>query len=149
MPYVDRPFPRTGLEGKFSFQYTVAAALLDGAVTVLSFSDERRFRPDMVALLPAITLLQSDGIPGELEKMWVEVTVELQNGQRVTARCNGPKGFWGLPPLRREEHLVKIRDCLGMRLRKEQTERCIQLVDGLDKLGPDGVRELIATVSNE
>ena len=34
MPYVDRPRPRTGLDGKFSFQYTVAAALLDGAVTV-------------------------------------------------------------------------------------------------------------------
>lgn len=95
MFYVDRPFPRTGLEGKFSFQYTVAAALLDGAVTVRAFSDERRLRPDMVALLPRVTLAQSDAIPGELEKMWVEVTVELNNGQHVTARCNGPKGFWG------------------------------------------------------
>jgi len=144
MPYVDRPLPRTGLEGKFSFQYTVAAALLDGAVTVRTFSDERRFRPDMVALLPLITLVQSDAIPGELEKMWVEVAVELYNGQRVTTTCNGPKGFWGLPPLAREEHLVKIRDCLGMRLGKAQTERCIQLVENLDKLESDGVRELIA-----
>ncbi len=144
MPYVDRPFPRTGLEGKFSFQYTVAAALLDGAVTVRTFSDERRFRPDMVNLLPSITLVQSDEIPGELEQMWVEITVELQDGQRVTARCNGPKGFWGLARLGREEHLVKIRDCLGMRLGKDATERCIQLVAELDKLGPEGVRELVA-----
>ncbi len=136
--------PRTGLEGKFSFQYTVAATLLDGAVTVRTFADERRFRQDIVALLPAIALIQSEEIPGELEKMWVEVTVEMQGGRRVTARCNGPKGFWGLPQLAREEHLVKIRDCLRMRLAKDQTERCIALVEDLDKLGPDSVRELIA-----
>jgi aconitate decarboxylase len=144
MPYVDRPLPRTGLEGKFSFQYTVTAALLDGAVNVRTFSDERRFRPDMVALLPLISLVESDTIPGELEKMWVEVTIELRDGQRQSVRCDGPKGFWGLPPLKREEHLVKIHDCLGMRLKSEQIERCIQLVEDLDKLESDGVRELIA-----
>jgi aconitate decarboxylase len=143
MPYVDRPAPRTGLEGKFSFQYTVAAALLDGAVGIGTFSDERRSRPDMVAFLPQVTLVQSETISGELEKMWVEVTVELQGGRR-TARCDGPKGFWGLPPLTREEHLVKIHDCFDRRLAKEQGERCIQLVEDLDNLEPDDVRELIA-----
>jgi len=144
MPYVDRPLPRTGLEGKFSFQYTVAAALLDGAVTVRTFSDERCFRQDMVALLPSIALRQSAEIPGELEKMWVEVSAELRDGRQVTARCRGPKGFWGLPPLAREEHLVKVRDCLNMRLAEDRTERCIALVADLDNLRPDGVRELIA-----
>jgi aconitate decarboxylase len=148
MPYVDRPLPRTGLEGKFSFQYTAAAALLDGAVNVRTFSDERRFRPDMVELLPLISLVQSDAIPGELEKMWVEVTVELRDGQRLTARCNGPKGFWGLSPLSREEHLVKIRDCLKTRLTEAQVERCIQLADDLDKLESSGVRELIVIAGN-
>lgn len=144
MPYIDRPLPHTGLEGKFSFQYTVTAALLDGAVTVRSFADERRYRHDMVHLLPLVTLIQSPDIPGELERMWVEVTVELQGGTRLTARCNGPKGFWGLPPLTRAEHLVKIRDCLGMRLPQDAVERCIQLVEDLDSLGPEEVRELIA-----
>src|SRR5262249_24566006 len=42
MPYVNRPRPRTGLDAKFSSQYTIAAALLDGAVTVRTFTDERR-----------------------------------------------------------------------------------------------------------
>ncbi len=144
MPYVDRPLPQTGLEGKFSFQYTVAAALLDGAVTVRSFSHERRYRHDMVDLLPLLTLVQSPDIPGELENMWVEVAVELQSGACLTARCNGPKGFWGLPPLTRAEHLVKIRDCLGMRLPQTAIEQCIQLVDDLDNLSPAQVRELIA-----
>lgn len=147
MPYVDRPSPRTGLDGKFSFQYTAAAALLDGAVTVRTFSEERRSRLDMVALLPRITLIQSSNIPGEMEKMWVEITVELADGRHETARCHGPKGFWGLAPLTRDEHLMKVRDCLGMRLSKEDSERCIQLVDSLDSLDHNGVRELITIAS--
>lgn len=147
MPYVDRPSPRTGLDGKFSFQYTTAAALLDGTVTVHTFSEERRMRPDMVALLPRITLVQSPAIPGEMEKMWVETDVELADGRRVTACCRGPKGFWGLPPLTRDEHLAKICDCLGMRLNERDCERCIQLVDSLDCLDHNGVRELITIAS--
>jgi aconitate decarboxylase len=149
MPYVDRPAPRTGLEGKFSFQYTVAAALLDGAVSVRTFSNDRRFRSDMVALLSTITLTQSEAIPGELEQMWVDITVELNDGRCETARCNGPRGFWGLPRLTRGEHLVKIRDCLRMRFGENETERCIQLVEDLDKLSPDSVRELTALASSQ
>ncbi|MBI3757234.1 MAG: MmgE/PrpD family protein [Deltaproteobacteria bacterium] len=143
MPYVDRPHPRTGLDGKFSFQYTVAAALLDGAVTVRTFTDERRFRSDMEKLLEVITIVQTDAIPGEMEKMWVDVEVELANGGRVASRCHGPRGFWGLPPLSRDEHLTKVCDCLEMRLTRDQTERCIQLAEKLDELEADGVQELV------
>jgi len=143
MPYVNRPRPHTGLDGKFSFQYTVAAALLDGVVTVRTFTDERRFRSDMEKLLEVITLVQTDAIPGEMEKMWVEVEAEAADEQRVVTRCHGPRGFWGLPPLSRDEHLTKVRDCLQMRLTHDQTERCIQLAEKLDKLDANGVQELV------
>ncbi|MGE0820890.1 MAG: MmgE/PrpD family protein [Candidatus Binatia bacterium] len=149
MPYVDRAAPRTGLEGKFSFQYTAAAALLDGAVTVQTFTDERRFRADIRALLSTITLVQSPKIPGELEKMWVDVTVELANGRHVAVTCRGPKGFWGLPPLTRDEHLRKVRDCLSSRLGPDEIERCIQLAEDLDRLDAGDVRELVEIVGRD
>ena len=42
-PYLDDvlvyPWPRTGLEGKFSLAYNVAAAMVDGAVTMATFDD--------------------------------------------------------------------------------------------------------------
>jgi len=41
MPYVDRPLPVTGLDGKFSFQYVAALALLDDGIDVPSFTDAR------------------------------------------------------------------------------------------------------------
>ena len=57
----DRPQPRSGLEGKFSFQYTVATALLDGKVGMDSFTDERRFSADMVQLLEKTELVRDSG----------------------------------------------------------------------------------------
>ncbi|MBM4258189.1 MAG: MmgE/PrpD family protein [Deltaproteobacteria bacterium] len=143
MPYVNRPAPRTGLDGKFSFQYTTAVALLDGEVTVGSFSDGRRFRADMAALLPTITVIQSPEIPDVMEKMWVDVTVALVDGRQETATCRGPKGFWGTP-LSREEHLVKVRDCLATRLDPSAVARCIELVENLQSLDTNGVHELIS-----
>lgn len=143
MPYVDRPAPQSGLGGKFSFQYTLAAALLDGAVTIDTFSDQRRFLTDMQTLLPKIGLVQSDTIPGQLEKMWVEARLTLNDGRGLHARCNGPKGFWGLPPLEREDHLLKVRACLQTRLSPEDTERCIQAVETLETRDAAAVQDLI------
>jgi len=79
--------------------------------------------------------------------MWVEVEVELANGKRVASRCHGPRGFWGLLPLSRDEHLTKVRDCLEMRLTRDQAERCIQLAEKLDELGADEVQELVTLTS--
>src|SRR5205823_6482754 len=62
VPTGDRPQPKNGLEGKFSVQYTLAAALLDGAVTLSSFTDERLERPDMQALLKKITVTMAPEI---------------------------------------------------------------------------------------
>lgn len=149
MPYVNRPQPQTGLDGKFSFQYTVAAALLDGFVTVGTFRDERRFRSDIEEMLKTITLTQTNDIPGEMEKMWVDVEVELVSGQRLTTRCQGPQGFWGLPPLTREEHVTKVRDCLRMRLSPKETERVILFTEALDELEGDEVRELMAIIEKD
>ena len=58
----DRPQPRSGLEGKFSFQYTAAIALLDGA-SASRRSRRARFRSDVTALLEKISLTRDATIP--------------------------------------------------------------------------------------
>ncbi len=97
MPYIDRPKPRTGLDGKFSLQYCAALALLDGEVRFPSFSDQRRFSPDIVALLDRISLTQTPDIPGRFDFMHVDVAVTLADGRQVTRRCKGPLGSWSRP----------------------------------------------------
>ena len=146
MSYINRPFPRTGLEGKFSYQYTVAAALLDGQVTIDTFRDARRFAPDMEALLPRVELHLDPAIPANFEEMWVEVAVRTRDGRTLTARCERPRGIWG-NPLTPEERLAKFRQTAGVVLSPPQVERVIQLIEGLDALGD--LEELLALLRGQ
>lgn len=111
MPYIDRPKPNSGLDGKFSLQYTTSVALLDGQVKFASFSDERRFSPDVVALLEKTSLTQTADIPGRFDAMHVDVEVILASGRKVSCRCNGPLGSWSRPVTR--EHIeAKAHDLM-------------------------------------
>ncbi len=144
MPYVDRPIPSSGLEGKFSLQYTACAALLDGAVGIATFTDERLASPDMRLLLPKARLIMSADIPAHFEGMHVILSVEMVDGSRLSSRCDGPPGSWSRPPISEADHLRKVRDCLAVRLNPEAAEACIALAGQLDELDEDGVRRLAA-----
>lgn len=111
MPYVDRPAPASGLAGKFSFQYVTAVALIDGKVSVDSFSDKRRFSDDVEKLLQRITIRPDPTRKGRFDEMKVDVEVELVDGQEFSGMCDGPPGIWGHPAeFTRLEN--KSKDCL-------------------------------------
>jgi aconitate decarboxylase len=119
MAYIDRPHPETGLDGKFSWQYTATVALLDGKVEPASFTDQRRFAEDVQALLDRVTLRADPGISGALDKMHVEITVHLKSGLTVTSRCTAPPGSWSRP-VDAEPVKKKARDLLESALGRER-----------------------------
>jgi aconitate decarboxylase len=143
MNYVNRPLPKTGLEGKFSLQYTAASALLDGKVGIRTFTDARLAKADMQDLLGKFELRLDPAIPGRFEDMHVLLRIELDGGHVLETRCDGPRGKWGTPPISEAEHLVKIRDCLGTRLEPAAAERVIGLARHVDDLDAAGVRQLM------
>lgn len=143
MPYVNRPLPTTGLSGKFSFQYTFCRALKDGRVTIETFSDDAVREPEIQALLRKVEIEMDRDIPARFEAMHVEASVEFTNGAILNARCDRPRGAWGSPPISREEHLGKVRDCLARRLGEEATQRCIDLAEAVDRLADSGISELL------
>jgi aconitate decarboxylase len=147
MSYVDRPEPDTGLAGKFSFQYTASCALLDGAVRIDSFTDQRRFAPDMVAMLARMRVKQLPEIGASFETMHVELDATLKDGTVVKTRCARPAGAWG-EPIAPEIHLVKVRDCLARGLDRDKAEHVIATVDRFETLGSAEVRDLIALVGS-
>ena len=149
MAYIDRPKPETGLAGKFSWQYTLAVALLDGRVGIDSFTDKRRFQPDVESLLEKITIDMDDTIPGTLEDMHVELTVTLKSGEALQNRCDGPKGLWGSPPIDTEDHLVKVRDCLARSLTSSVIEEIIGLCAEFDHLDASGIKKLMALTAKK
>jgi len=144
MPYIDRPLPATGLEGKFSLQYTTCAALLDGAVRMATFTDERLASPDMQRLLPTLDLVMSPDIPAHFEGMHVTLEVETEDGRPLSSRCDGPPGSWRQSAIPEHEHLAKVRDCLAVGLEPDAVEECIALTARLDMLDEVAVRHLVA-----
>ena len=131
--YVNRPQPETGLDGKFSVQYTTAAALLDGEITVDTFNNERRFAPDVVALLPKITLRFDDNIPTDFDRMHIDMTVTLTDGRVLSRRVAKLSGWIG-SPLTREQRMKKFHSCAKRVLAKDAADRIVTVVENLDKM---------------
>ena len=144
--YVNRPFPETGLDGKFSVQYTTAVALLDGEVTVDSFTNERRFAADVQALLPRVALKIDDAIPNDFDRMHVIVSVTLKDGSRHSKRVDRLSGWIGAP-LTRDQRLKKYYSCVRRVIEPKAADRVVELVEKLDELAD--VREIMEIVRNE
>lgn len=97
IPSSDRPFPRSGLDGKFSLQYTAAVALLDGKLDFGSFTDERLARPDVQTLLGKIeTELSRDISSIYTAGRYLDLEIELENGEIISERCERPRGSMGI-----------------------------------------------------
>jgi aconitate decarboxylase len=135
--YVNRPQPKTGLDGKFSVQYTTAVALLDGEITIDSFTNERRFAPDVEALLPRIKLEVDDAIPADFDRMHTVVTVWLKDGSRWSRKVDKLTGWVG-SPLTREQRLRKFHSCAQRVLKKDAADRIVELVEKLEALADVG-----------
>jgi 2-methylcitrate dehydratase PrpD len=101
--------PGDGLQAKFSMQYAVAAALLDGQVTLASFRDDAVRRPEVSAFLPAVHAREDD--QGAVLPRWTHVTLTLRNGSTLERRIDALRGSAALP-LTDGELLAKVEDCL-------------------------------------
>jgi 2-methylcitrate dehydratase PrpD len=98
--------PRTGLEGKFSLQYGIAAALLDERPGLDSFTDAAVTRPEAQELLSRVVVEATPGGGGLLAGH-----VEIEAGSR-TERLQLPPGAPGRPPSE-AELAAKVADCAG------------------------------------
>lgn len=138
----DRAQPRSGLEGKFSFQYTTAIALLDGHVGIRSFSDERRFAADVVDLLGKCVVVRDPSASNSTSNMQVEVRVTLDDGSIVSEVCKRPPGSWG-EPIDPGQHGAKVRDCLGVRFDAASVEQITRMLDDMEGAAPADIARLM------
>jgi 2-methylcitrate dehydratase PrpD len=132
LDYVNRPSPKTGLDGKFSVQYTVAAALLDGAVTVETFTNERRFAGDVQALLPRVELVVDESIPPEFDTMHIRLTVRTTSGAVYEQRVDKLSGMQGVP-LKPGELEAKFMGCATRVFDPDRATRLLRELEGIDK----------------
>ena len=126
------PRPGTGLEGKFSMEYTVAAALLDGRVGLASFEDAAVQRDAAQALIPRVTTTVDDAPPVGPAEGYADVAVTLGDGRALRRRVEEPRGGPD-EPLTWDELAAKFRDCAESVLTRDAAERTLATVAALDQ----------------
>src|SRR5437588_85537 len=107
---LNRHRPKTGLEGKFSLEYGLAAALLDHPVGFASFSDDCVARPQAQRLLELVEAEARPGGSGLLDGH-CEVEIKSPVATRV-ARVDLPPGRPGRPATG-DDLKAKVADCCG------------------------------------
>src|SRR5262249_34576470 len=105
--------PTTGLEGKFSLEYAVAATLLDGHPGIESFTDGGVARP---TARTRVQRVEVDARPGGDDLLAGTAAVELALDDGATLRCelDLPPGAPQRPPSR-ADLAAKVADCAGER----------------------------------
>ncbi len=138
------PRPVTGLEGKFSLPYAIAAAVLDGKFSLGSFSDEAVRRPQIAALYERIDAYETPACRGDDPQFdkrssgsrgFVEVEVHLKDGRRDSVRVDVPPGSPSRELTWDELH-VKFMDCARQapRIASSDAQAVFDLIRALETL---------------
>lgn len=138
--------PTTPLAAKFSLEYCVAAALLDGRVTLGHFTEEAVRRPDLQSLLRRIDCR----VPEDWQKgagPWKQghgrVEVRLRDGSVRRGATTAPKGD-PANPMSDEELEAKFLECATRALGEGRAKDALELIRSVERL--EDVRRLTETL---
>lgn len=133
--YINRPFPESEHEARHSFQYNACTALLDGQLSISSFSENCIHRHELTQLLSKVVVEHLQDNAANFDKMYAEVALVLQNGDVLTGRCDTFYGHWR-KPLSRQSLLRKFQANASQVLPEDNVDRIVKTVDDLENL-PD------------
>lgn len=132
LPMLPNHEPRTGLEAKYSLEYSLATVALDGRGGVNQFRDEAVQRPEARALMDRVRTVPVDG------PLQSRVVVTLRGGEQLEGSANRAHGN-PADPLTQEEIVAKFDECAAT-ASEQQRERIVDLCGRLEAL--DDVAEL-------
>ena len=125
--------PKSGLEGKFSMQYCLAAALMDHEVGLDTFSDDQVLRPEAQCLIPRIKMRRIAGYEGR--PSWVEayneVKIHLHDGRVLRERVDRVTQG-ALRGVTMQDIHLKFQDCASRVLSPGATSELANMLDELE-----------------
>jgi len=137
--------PATGLEGKFSLHFCVAAALVFGRVGLDTFEPGPLRDPAVRRLMPRVAMRPDPELGrGHPALTQARVILRLTDGREVHARADGARGYPDRPA-GEEELARKFEDCAGRALAAPAIARALEALRGIESLGD--VRELTALLA--
>lgn len=107
-----KTLPKTGLEAKFSVEYAVAATLIDGKISIKSFTDLNVNRENIIEIMEKVEMIEDEGIEenrGKGINGYVKMNIHFTDGVIEEKVING-KGS-AKNPLSDAEIKEKFLDC--------------------------------------
>jgi 2-methylcitrate dehydratase PrpD len=136
--------PETGLQAKFSIEYVVACALIDGRLNLRSFEDAQVRRPEVKNLLRRVAR-DTRPVPPIGPSTWDDgyavVSIRTRSGGTLERRVDKPVGAAG-KPVSQSDLEEKFLDCCGYARARWRPEKLLETTMRLDAL--TSIRELHA-----
>ena len=107
--------PVTGLQGKFSAEYTALTALKDGYIKLSCFEDDQVMRPEIQRMFPSVKFSEMEGTTKtsqEIEEIAFQITIKLTDGKTLAMEVQHAPGSKS-SPLSEAEHRGKWVDCIA------------------------------------
>jgi 2-methylcitrate dehydratase PrpD len=138
----DNPAPEHLYAAKFSVQYCVARALLDGTLGLDDFTDERIREPEVRALMARTEVRLDPALDARYPREFpAEVSVTLGDGRTVRELVGSPKGD-PESPLTPDELTAKFRGMLAHSVYEDRAGQLLDRIMGLE--AEESVRGLLA-----
>jgi 2-methylcitrate dehydratase PrpD len=143
LAHTDRPLPDSPLAAKFSVQYCVARAALDGKVVLEHFEGDAYREPAVKDLLGRVRARPYTGkLFDEDDPFDAEVSISLADGRTLTEKVDRPLGRTTDNPIAPEHMKAKFEDCAGRVLAPAAVAKACRAIESLEKLAT--ARELTA-----
>lgn len=143
------PRPQNGLEAKFSMQYCLARACIDGQLDIDHFTDEKVRDPQVQTLMERVThYIEPDIVQkGYQFRAAAKVTMELKSGRILEKTIYKAKGN-PENPLSYKELVQKFRGCAKDIIDDDHIEKVIHFIDEMETISD--IREVIRLlISNQ
>jgi 2-methylcitrate dehydratase PrpD len=139
LPHTNNPDPQSPLEAKFSIQYAVARALVDGCVTLDHFEDDAFNDSRVRKIMNCISVWEHPEMGVETDNQFgAEVIVVCENDKTVSSRIDHQVGRGPSNPMTKNELWDKFEDCAKRVLFRDSI---VELFDKLDRF------ETISTIT--
>ena len=130
LAHTNRPLPASSLDAKFSVQYCVARALLDGRVQFEDLEGDAYCEPRVVDLLHRTHATPfTEGAFASGNHVGAEVTVTLVDGRTFSAKIAKPLGRTSANPVSDAGMMAKFESCAARALPMAQVKQVAQAIE--------------------
>lgn len=135
LPHTNNPDPQTPLAAKFSVQYAVCLALINGAPRLKDFEGTAHFDPDIRRLMSRTIAREHPDMPDDSpEQFGAEVILTLKSGDKLSRRINSLIGRGADNPMSEQELWEKFSDCAQRSLDQSRVKSLFSSLQNLENV---------------